>query len=255
MNRFLFFLIAASVLCSSCHKNTEKIAQDIQKVNAQCPIEIAQDMRIDSVVFNAKAKEVRYYCTLYGLYDDPEIRQAILQSMSSINKKDIQPMVAGIFSENVHDLDRYVDAKISISYIYQFSNGDEISNVKFSPDEYSAPISKEDAAITSLLTIRQNAERDNKQCPISMGEGITLMSIEFIDDTRTLAYIYKMDTDIDSTEFTDEIATAMKDNIKQSIANDITLEPHRKCGVSMNYVYKNSRDEELVNIVFGPGEY
>lgn len=120
MKHKMIALAMCAALTASCQKSLEeKAADDAREYTArECPREIAEDIRQDSMAFDKDSRTLVYYYTLQGRLDDKQEQQRhtdeyAIQLRQSVN--------------SAPSLKNYVDAGFRFRYVYRSEkNGETI---------------------------------------------------------------------------------------------------------------------------------
>ena len=120
----------AALLMAGCHESLEDraIREAKEFTQKSCPMQVADGVTIDSMVFERQTLTVRYYYTLAGKLDTTMTQEAINQTRQS--------MLEGV--RNTPGLRNYKEAGFSFQYTY-FSTkhkGEELADFRFTDKEY-----------------------------------------------------------------------------------------------------------------------
>lgn len=98
---------------------------------------------------------------------------------------------------------------------------------------------------------RRDAERLNSQCPLNVGNGITLDSVRFDGTSLTLGYFYTLSGEADDAVYMTVRHDSLKHALDEALANATELESYRQAGIAMYYRYRSaSTGKTLAEFIF-----
>lgn len=104
-----------------------------------------------------------------------------------------------------------------------------------------------DAVVTKYLDMQ--VEQMNKQCPLSLGGGLTLESCK-VEGNKTMKFSYKIDQDIETFD-TEAGKAAAVDALKSSPE----IAQLKEYEITYKYEYKNASDKVIGEMTIAPDDY
>jgi len=105
-----------------------------------------------------------------------------------------------------------------------------------------------DAAITKFLEV--SAEQQNKQCPLDMGNGMTLTKCS-VSGSKTLKIEFSVSDNADRSLISESLKPTFVANLKRTAE----FAKIKEFGIEYNYVFYDSNNQVLREIKITPDDY
>ena len=239
------FIISVVILFSfsGCNRIKKEIAlkreleKAAQQVNDMCPMEIEEDVVVNSCeVVGTRA--LRFYYTT-GWYD-----------VEILNGSDFERIQKPFILQQILNNDKLQilkDNKIGFRFLYQNSEGEVFGEISLNPKDYNSStiIDKNVNVYETLadedinLLLRSITSQENKKTPIDLGDGFWIVNYAVEGKMLIYTYLLDEDADVDYDSF-DEIKSNTLDDADQEMMDMISA------GITMRFIYKDEDD----NVVY-----
>lgn len=131
MKTIIFYSFIGMLCLSGCQESpTERCAREAEEANRQCPKNIDNYTRLDSIKYSKETHTFRYYHSLKGFSDEelknlvtnPEHKQQITQTLV-----------------NTAEMRYYMEQNITFEYNYTSqASGNRLGSIRIEPEQYKA---------------------------------------------------------------------------------------------------------------------
>ncbi len=251
----VFFGVAISCMCASCHRESE-LERVVRQANEKCPVTITDGMRLDSILlYKSDGKDetderLAYYVTLFGIYDEPWMKDVVEANLSGLDDR----QVAALLAQGLNDEPKFEkllsDNNCDLYLVLQYSDG-KVAKSYFISDVSACLLYGADTVSATMNIIRRDAYNSNAACPVSIADGIVMQSVSLDEDSNILTYRFQIG---DSTLSPDNVDRSLLESLQATIASDLDQNPsmriYRDNKVTIRYWFENKKGIKLYGFDF-----
>lgn len=247
---FLFFGVIFLIHPITAKNNRiDRFAEVVDSLHSSMvfPYNIAPGIVLSNIGVDKKAKMLVINYML-----NPELVESVIKNASSENG--IAQLLTGydeIFSTSM------IDAKAGCKIIVTCPSADGINKTQFVtvpasaiPIVYSKLKNGDYSSLKPYLEMLENTFA-NMQLPLKIVNGVYLIN-GFIKD-KEAHWVYRIEGDIDSSNFTDDIVRNNRlnliNNLRANLSSNYLTEIEEQ-GISLHYTYLNEKDDILFEFIF-----
>ena len=248
---FTIILLAATMLFSSCHHETE-LEKIVRHANKRCPITITDGMRLDSIVVSSQqsavnSQVVTYYVTLFGIYEEEWMKDVVEANLEELDERQVSALLAQGLKDDPQFERILKQADCDLSLVLQYADGRQVKCFDIDPDG----VAETDGESATMEFIRRDVRNSNAACPMEIAQGITMQSVTLSDDETAVTYVFRIGGEDITPESVDR---SLLEGLQASIAADLETNPamriYRDNGVTIRYRFENVKGEELYGFEF-----
>lgn len=254
---FTIILLAATMLFSSCHHETE-LEKIVRHANKRCPITITDGMRLDSIVVRARTgvrarteqlerQVVTYYVTLFGIYEEEWMKDVVEANLEGLDERQVSALLAQGLKDDPQFERILKQADCDLSLVLQYADGRQVKCFDIDPDG----VAETDGESATMEFIRRDVRNSNAACPMEIAQGITMQSVTLSDEETAVTYVFRIGGEDITPESVDR---SLLEGLQTSIAADLETNPamriYRDNGVTIRYRFENVKGEELYGFEF-----
>lgn len=242
-------LALTTLLVVACQENTqERFEREAKEYTQQhCPQNIAQDIRLDSVVYSTTANTTHYYYTLSGALE----QQATNDSTAGEEQRKF--LLNGVCNDVSTKLEK--QAKVTFHYVYRDTKGKALWDFVFKHEDYTN-ITPERPETPREKLARETAEFSAKHCPKDIGEGQRLDSLSYDITSNALTHYYTLAGKHVTREFLADKKTDIRQRLLSGLKGEKSMEAMRQEKVDFVYRFRAAvSGQEVLEFTFTPQDY
>lgn len=243
---FVSFISLFFIQCKDAKETaiTKFLEMQVKAINAQCPMQLNQAVRLDSCKVSDKMTMKTFATISYINANDFNAEEFIEMSKPGL-----------LYTiQTKEDLKMAREQNIIFSYSYNDDSGKVLGEITIGPDEYNQPIKENKKGDFTSMTIQ---DADNllekvisgfrQRLPLTVDEITTLTDVQSLPN-KTIRYVYILN--VDKKDLDSNFEEILKDNIKNVTMNAPDSKALIDGGVTMNHIYNDKNGKELCNINF-----
>ena len=248
---FTIILLAATMLFSSCHHETE-LEKIVRHANKRCPITITDGMRLDSIVVRARTEQlerqvVTYYVTLFGIYEEEWMKDVVEANLEGLDERQVSALLAQGLKDDPQFERILKQSDCDLSLVLQYADGRQVKCFDIDPDG----VAETDGESATMEFIRRDVRNSNAACPMEIAQGITMQSVTLSDGETAVTYVFRIGGEDITPESVDR---SLLEDLQKSIAADLNDNPsmriYRENNVTIKYSFENNKGEKLYGFEF-----